>query len=262
MKIMNLVGTIARRLGFDLTKVRSATGKVVGARLVRVGFDQSPISTFGVDGQILSFFVADPADLVQQCHAKSHLYEIEELEIIKKHFRGGVFVDVGANVGNHLVYALKILGASNAIAFEPNPSANAILRVNIALNDLANKTTVHAIGLSSSKGCASVEFQQVHNLGSARLATGTGSLVVERGDAILNEPINFIKIDTEGMELEVLAGLHQTITRCRPVLFVEVEDIHLSGFEALLTEHQYEIIEHFRRYPGLANYVATPMSNA
>lgn len=258
---MNLVGTIARRLGFDLTKVRSSTGKVVGARIVRHGFEQSPISTFDVDSQTLSFFVADPADLVQQCHARGHLYEIEELAIIKKHFGGGVFVDIGANVGNHLIYALKILGASNAIAFEPNPAANAILRVNIALNDLGNKTMVHTIGLSSSKGCAHVEFQQVHNLGSARLATGGGSLAIDRGDAILNEPVNFIKIDTEGMELEVLAGLHQTITSCQPVLFVEVEDIHLSAFQALLGEHRYEIVEHFRRYPGLANYIAAPISN-
>ena len=201
MAAMNLVGTIARKLGFDLTKVRSSTGRVVGARMVRMGFEESPIATFVLQGQTLSFFVADPADLVQQCHARGQLYEAEELEMIRRHFHGGVFVDIGANVGNHLVYALKVLNASSAVAFEPNPTANAILRVNIALNELGDKTTVHAIGLSSTQGRASLQSQQFHNLGSARLVTGTGDLVVQRGDAVLEGPVSFIKIDTEGMEM-------------------------------------------------------------
>lgn len=253
-------GWIARKLGFDATRIHDSNGRFVGFRIVRQDFEDSPISTFDVEGKTLSFLIADPADLIQQYHARGYLYEIEELEIIGRHFRGGVFVDIGANVGNHLVYALKILNASNVIAFEPNPTANAVLRVNIALNDLGNRTVVHAIGLSSSEGCANVEFQQVHNLGSARLATGSGNLILKRGDTLLDGPVNFIKIDTEGMEMEVLAGLHNTIMNYQPTLFVEVEDIHLPAFEQFLAERDYSIVEQFRRYPGLANHVAEPLS--
>lgn len=260
MAAMKLVGSIARKMGFDLTKVRSPTGRVVGARVVRLGFEVSPITSFVVRGQKLSFFVADPADLVQQYHARGQLYEAEELEIIRQHFHGGVFVDIGANVGNHLVYALKVLNASSAIAFEPNPSASVILRVNIALNELGDRTTVYVMGLSSSSGRANIQSQQFHNLGSARLVTGAGDLLIEMGDAVLQGPVSFIKIDTEGMEMAVLAGLQTTITNWQPTLFVEVEDVHFTEFKALLAQHHYKIVDYFRRYSGLANYVAAPVS--
>jgi Met-10+ like-protein len=59
---------------------------------------------------------------------KGVFYEREELEIIATHFKGGTFVDIGANVGNHSIFAAKFLGASKVIAFEPNPTAYVIFK--------------------------------------------------------------------------------------------------------------------------------------
>ena len=92
------------------------------------------VSTFNANGQQVSMFVVNEWDYIQAHHLKGRFYEQEELELIGRHFKGGVFVDVGANIGNHTIYALKFLGATKVIAFEPNPAAARILKVNLALN--------------------------------------------------------------------------------------------------------------------------------
>jgi hypothetical protein len=52
-------------------------------------------------GNNLRFFVRNRRDLVQAHHFNGEFYEAEELQIIQKYFKdGGVFVDIGANVGS------------------------------------------------------------------------------------------------------------------------------------------------------------------
>ena len=71
-------------------------------------------------GQPIFFTVADRNDRIQARHAKGRFYEPEELKLIAQHFpRGGVFCDAGANIGNHSIYALKLLEASVSIPVRP-----------------------------------------------------------------------------------------------------------------------------------------------
>jgi hypothetical protein len=52
--------------------------------------------------------VRNRRDLVQAHHFSGEFYEAEELQIIQKYFKaGGIFVNIGANVGNHTVFAQK-----------------------------------------------------------------------------------------------------------------------------------------------------------
>jgi hypothetical protein len=95
------------------------------------------------------------------------------------------------------------------------------------------------------------------NLGGARLSVGeTGTVLVETGDELLGDtPIHVIKIDAEGMELDVLEGLAGVIARNRPAMFIEVEERHAEAFEEYLRRIDYRIDDRFRRYPEIENYM-------
>jgi hypothetical protein len=72
-------------------------------------------------GTNLRFFVRNRRDLIQVHHFDGGFYEEEELDIIRKYFNGGIFVDIGANVGNHTIFVAKMLNSRKVIPFGLNP---------------------------------------------------------------------------------------------------------------------------------------------
>ena len=93
------------------------------------------------------FAIFDPKDIIQSYQAAGEFYEYEELNVMLSHFKGGLFVDVGGNVGNHSIFFALQQNCSAVITFEPNPIALRILQTNIALNNLQSKITVMPFGL-------------------------------------------------------------------------------------------------------------------
>ena len=144
------------------------------------------------------FFVADKADLIQKKHFEGKFYESAELEIISRFFHpGDTFVDIGANVGNHTVYVARLLSPLNVIVIEPNPSTFAIIKANIALNQLGDCVDVSHLGIGLSNTSArAVAMTPAGNLGGTRLEFSEhGSLRVVPGDAILSgHRIDFLKV--------------------------------------------------------------------
>jgi FkbM family methyltransferase len=206
----------------------------------------------------LRFFIENDVDDVQSHHGVGLVYELAELDAIAAHFAGGTFVDVGANVGNHAIYALKLLNAGRAVLFEPEPLAARICEVNVALNQCGERVELHRFGLSDAAGRASTTYFE-HNLGATRLSPAdAGPIQLVRGDDVLGgEEVAFLKIDTEGYELKVLAGLMETIGRCRPPMLVEVENGNREAFESFCEAQRYEIAREFRR-PEASNLLIVP----
>ena len=60
--------------------------------------------------------------------------------------------------------------------------------------------------------------------------------------------VGFIKIDVEGMELEVLAGFEKTIASQRPPIFIEVEHVNRTKLESWLDNQGYGIDVEGRRF--------------
>mgnify|MGYP000951908318 CR=1 FL=1 len=78
------------------------------------------------------------------------------------------------------------------------------------------------------------------NLGAGTLKAGTGDIEIKTGDALLaDQQVDFIKIDVEGMEIDVIEGLRQTIARCKPRIFVEIDRENNNEFCALMAELGY-----------------------
>ncbi|MFI5023464.1 MAG: FkbM family methyltransferase [Alphaproteobacteria bacterium] len=219
-----------------------------------------------IGGQRIAFFVTNPNDEIMNYHHRGSFYEMEELELIKRHYAGtGVFVDVGANVGNHAIYISRFAKSPRIILFEPNKVAIAILRANLLLNNCANvDTRFLGVALAAHEGRLKSATPDANNLGhTVFYPDDSGDVFAIAGDALLlDEPVEFIKIDVEGMEIDILSGLDQTISRWRPGIFVEIWDIRLAPFLDWCERQSYYLVERFRRYEGIQNYVLKPISSA
>ncbi len=67
--------------------------------------------------------------------------------------------------------------------------------------------------------------------------------------------MDFIKIDIEGMEMDALKSLEQTIQRCRPTIFIEVNNNYHNVFKTWCGDHSYIIMETYKRYKWNVNYL-------
>ena len=140
---------------------------------------------------------------------------------------GGVFIDVGANVG---LWTVPLgMRASKVVAVEANPVTIRELRENIALNGLADVVEVLEVAAWDSDGELSLlnpSVTQDPMAGTMRTVPpreGHDLVPCRRLDELLNvDRIDLVKIDTEGADLHVLRGMTEHITRFRPVLFIEM----------------------------------------
>lgn len=140
-----------------------------------------------------------------------------------------VACDIGANIGAHTVPLAKL--CRYVFAFEPIPFLYRLLGGNVAVNGLANVTTLHAaVGRQRGQIIApAFDFTQDNNYGGVALGGWQDGNPVPQ--VALDEVVpaaHFLKVDVEGMEADVFHGAERLIARCRPVLYFEAnpEDGH------------------------------------
>lgn len=139
--------------------------------------------------------------------------DAHDIAFLRAHIQGGVFLDIGANVGSvSLLLADRI---DTAILFEPNPVAAARARENIALNRLSFE--VDELAVSDVEG--TVEFEDAGGAAPCnRTVVGFESQVPTRtvqrvkiDEFVRVRPdlgeIAAVKIDVEGHENSVLRGM-------------------------------------------------------
>jgi FkbM family methyltransferase len=211
-------------------------------------------------GEVLFFAIASSNDHIQVVHhAKGVFYEPEELEIIRRAFPlGGRFLDIGANVGNHALYVAKFLNPSEIIVVEPNPVAYRVLVSNVLLNQLEDIVDLNWIGfgISESEDASFGMDFLWRNIGGGKLIAGEGNIPTVKTDRVVGDrDVDFVKIDVEGMEMQVLRSMSETVARCKPRIFVEVDDVNLTEFQAWKSENNYESAATFRRYRTNENHL-------
>lgn len=151
-------------------------------------------------------------------------YERETQDAFVRHVKAGDAVyDIGANAGFFTLVASRLAGANGAVyAFEPMPRNLAFLAKHVALND-ANNVTVIDAAVSSQAGYARFATAQSPAMGSLdasgdlQVRTVAIDELVEAGTV---RPPQFMKIDVEGAEYDVLSGAAATLRRWHPVLLL------------------------------------------
>jgi FkbM family methyltransferase len=147
-------------------------------------------------------------------------------------------VDVGANNGYTALRLASLDGVNSVIAFEPDATNFEKARRNIALNKVTEKIELLGIGLGPGDLELNLQIGIEGNSGTMKVAASTeggataSRVKVRKLDDVLAESgitrVDFIKIDVEGYELEVLNGAVETLRSSRPRLFIEVDDANLS----------------------------------
>lgn len=149
--------------------------------------------------------------------------------VIREKVKDGIVIDIGANIGNHTLYFLNEAQARKVYAFEPVFNTFLLLRKNVMLNQLQDRTVLYCCGLGAEAGRADISAWQSSNNGAAHLsAKEDGAIEVHCLDEFAIKDIRLIKIDVEGWEVEVLKGAKETLNRYHPNVITEVFPYHVE----------------------------------
>ena len=186
-----------------------------------------------------------------------------------------VSLDIGANVGNHSIFMSKILNCGMIHAFEPIPFLYKKMLSNFEMNDIHNVIS-HNIALSSKDSTLKCISKLPDNHGSYWLwyeneealhpyergylshkgydgSEYTESIPSKRLDDVManfnNDVIHYVKIDVEGMELEVLNGGMNLIRKHKPLLQIEVCKDNFSKIEFMMRNMNY-VRSHRKTFKG------------
>ncbi len=156
------------------------------------------------------------------------IYEPPLIRLLQsQNTNGWTSFDVGANVGAITLALAKFSGPEGKIySFEPGPPNLRRLRDNLNLNpELSKRVEMTAAGVGRTPG-ELYWAEEKGNPGNALLGkTGTHEIKIITLDDFVRErnipKLQFVKIDVEGMELEVMQGAAETLRRFRPMLYFE-----------------------------------------
>jgi FkbM family methyltransferase len=210
-------------------------------------------------GVELFFWITQPDDLVQSRHLNGFFYESDDLQLLLKHVKqGGVVLDVGSHIGNHAIFFEKLLFAREIILIEPNPAIIDHLQINIGLNRLRHvDESFLGLGLGDEISTGAMRYL-LNNAAAAEFVPNVerGTVQIVPGDILFGQRvIDFIKIDVEGMEMQVLRGLDRVISRCAPDIHIEVRESNEHRFRDWCSAKSYHPVAEPIKYSDYKNHL-------
>ncbi len=181
---------------------------------------------------------------------------------------GATFFDIGSNVGFFAVLAARRVGPSGRVhAFEPVPAIADDIVANAERNGLKN-VTVHTVAVSDSDDGTATLMLAAHP-GGATLSeddvpddlTGRIEVPVVTIDRLVENgtcpPPDVVKIDVEGVEMQVLAGMAHVLAEHRPTLVCELDSpdpdvlaAKVDQWRATMDSVGYEVTDLADSYEG------------
>ncbi|MEM7197217.1 MAG: FkbM family methyltransferase, partial [Pseudomonadota bacterium] len=217
------------------------------------------------DGQDFHFLVCSLRDGIHWHIINGFFPERKELrkcaEMLQKVTRTPVIYDIGTNIGTHSVYFAKVMKALRVIPFDISPLAITHYRANMRLNTVADVVLDDHMGIGLGAEHAVKRLDFGHNpgvIGNWRASdTGVMDVQIRPLDSFDLPAPDLLKIDVEGMEMEVLQGAKETITRNRPHIFIEVGKDNIPQFDTWVRAHNYTIFEDVD-YRSFRNFLLHP----
>ncbi|RFC54202.1 FkbM family methyltransferase [Brumimicrobium aurantiacum] len=175
-------------------------------------------------------------------------YEKAELNVLRQYLKkGGVFLDVGANLGWYSLHASKMVGENGKIiSFEPFSTNYSALKTHVSINSIHN-IVVERKAVGNALGTLTMyNDEQEGNLGmvTAKFVENAKKELVDviTIDNYVEQhtlrTVNFIKIDTEGFELATLEGMRKTLQNFSPKILIEILD-DVAGEDNYQKVHEF-----------------------
>jgi FkbM family methyltransferase len=178
-------------------------------------------------------------------------YQREETKLFSKYVKKGSSVlEIGANIGTHTLWFSNRVGESGKVlAFEPQRLVFQTLCANMALNSRMNVDCKH-MGVGTKQELMAVPVldpEKKNNFGALSMKDHKEGeqVAVVPIDNIGLDRLDFIKIDVEGMEPDVLMGGLHTIHKFKPVIYMEVDRGENNPLlVTILDSLNYSVVQH------------------
>ncbi len=175
---------------------------------------------FRYQGQVVSMLTAGINDhITGQIIGKKRFYELDLLERIRALGVKGIYVDIGAHIGNHAVYFARYCHATHVIAIEADPRLAEICEHNLSVHGRSYEVVPHACydGLP-----VKVVRHKLKNTGMQSVRTDwDGRPSKTLADILGGRVPAVVKIDIEGGEPVVLWNALPLLREHTPLLVIE-----------------------------------------
>ena len=182
---------------------------------------------------------------------------------------GDTVIDIGAHIGRYTIVSSKLVGKTGkVVAIEADLNTFQLLKRNVALNNLTNVLPLNIAVFSTKtriklyEQSASAKYNSLI-LTRAKQTEKYAEINADTLDSILelNEinQVNWIKIDVEGAEFEVLKGATKTLSHENISLLIEIHNIddsnHYDNIVDFLKHYSYEIAFEHRYHDSGESHV-------
>jgi len=190
--------------------------------------------------------------IINSIFSKNGYFEQKLLErwFIKGNYK--TIFDIGANIGNHTLFFASNSPDAKIYSFEPMPVNFKLLETNIENNQLNNRVHLYNKAVGSKKDNLRMKINLKNNYGTAKITDDTGSdivtvEVVKIDDLDLPVP-DFIKIDTEGYEIQVLEGMKETLKKSEAFIWIEISEENAMEVYQIMDSLGFEVIDYSLRW--------------
>lgn len=211
--------------------------------------------SYGVGYQYLNTSAFDPNEVHNV---------LQILHLRRQYFGDGVVaVDCGANIGAHTVaWGIEMTHWGKVFAFEAQERIYYALAGNVALNNCFNVRAIYAaVGNPQSNqeylNIPVVDYTKPASFGSLELRPSDKTEYIGQNidynqtvavpmwavDALQLPRLDLMKIDVEGMEMEVLLGAQNSIAQYKPILQIEILKSSSQEIVDFLTQHGYRFFQ-------------------
>jgi FkbM family methyltransferase len=182
---------------------------------------------------------------------------------------GDTVIDIGAHIGRYTIVSSKMVGKTGkVVAIEADLDTFQLLKRNVALNNLTNVLPLNIAVFSTKtriklyEQSASAKYNSLI-LSRAKQTEKYVEINADTLDSILElngiNQVNWIKIDVEGAEFEVLKGATKTLSRGNIALLIEIHNIgdsnHYDNIVDFLKHYSYEMAFEYRYHDSGESHV-------
>lgn len=206
--------------------VRQHANRLLRGRLAHLHRSFIGRVTDDISGNKITY---DPATDIGGALFYSGEFERKELRLCKKYISANsVVLDIGANIGLHSISFSEMASQGLVVSFEPSLETFELL-----LRNIKGKSNISPLNLAISDSGGLVDFYQASDNAYSSLVdtqrksiVGVTKVACMKVDDVVEglglRRVDFVKIDVEGLESNVLKGMEQVIAKYHPVLFCEI----------------------------------------